>query len=401
MANVKSQNFGAREASRASKALPWEPLVSKKVEKSQSKKKRKRPKSQILTSDPKKEFETEAHIRKVEQRIAEGEWEKNPESEMDFEKLVAVKGGSSTVWIRYMAYYLQRDDIEMARAVVKRGLERIDFREMQEKQNLWLAYLNMECSFGDDVMKIFTQAIRFNDAHVMHLKMIGIFIANRKFDEAREICHRGIKKFYSSREVCVMLHWKFQIWLAYLRLEFEHVKDPEAGRDVYTKCIARIPAAMKIDISSAVALLEFKFGSPERGQVIFENILLDNPKRMDIWTQYINAYIKMHLSDESKSRAESLRQIRNLFQRSISLDLKPKKMKSLFKRWLEFEHLHGNEKSQQHVQRRALEYVEARPKESHANRGFGETALGSGHRNARRGVESLGTIDVWANWASL
>lgn len=67
---------------------------------------------------------------------------------------------------------------------------------------------------------------------------------------------------------------------------------------------------------------------------MFENLLLNNPKRMDVWMQYICAHIKFHLADESKKPSESLKAIRNLFQRIITLDLKPKKMKVIFQKWV-------------------------------------------------------------------
>lgn len=50
--------------------------------------------------------------------------------------------------------------------------------------------------------------------------------------------------------------------------------------------------------------------------------------------------------------------IRNLFERCISLSLKPKKMKFFFKRYLEYEIKEGNEEKIEYVKERAKEYVE-------------------------------------------
>ena len=41
------------------------------------------------------------------------------------------------------------------------------------------------------------------------------------------------------------------------------------------------------------------------------------------------------------------------------MQLPPKKMKFLFRRWLEFEKAHGSEEQAAHVKQRALEYVQA------------------------------------------
>ncbi len=48
-----------------------------------------------------------------------------------------------------------------------------------------------------------------------------------------------------------------------------------------------------------------------------------------------------------------------LFERATHLQLPPKKMKFLFKRYLEYEKQHGTAAGVEHVKKRALEYVEA------------------------------------------
>lgn len=51
--------------------------------------------------------------------------------------------------------------------------------------------------------------------------------------------------------------------------------------------------------------------------------------------------------------------VRTLLERATSLSLPPKKMKFLFRRWLEFEKGHGSEAQVAHVKQRALEFVQA------------------------------------------
>lgn len=43
---------------------------------------------------------------------------------------------------------------------------------------------------------------------------------------------------------------------------------------------------------SKYAQLEFKLGSAERGRTIFEELLADNPKRVDLWSVYIDMELK-------------------------------------------------------------------------------------------------------------
>lgn len=50
--------------------------------------------------------------------------------------------------------------------------------------------------------------------------------------------------------------------------------------------------------------------------------------------------------------------IRALFERATHLPLPPKKMKFLFRRYLEYEKEEGDDASVEHVKRRAMEFVE-------------------------------------------
>lgn len=74
---------------------------------------------------------------------------------------------------------------------------------------------------------------------------------------------------------------------------------------------------------TAAALLELRQGSAERGRGILEGVLRNYPKRLDLWSLYIDQEIK--LGDVERTRA--------LLERATSLQLGARKMKFLFKRW--------------------------------------------------------------------
>ncbi|GBE59718.1 pre-rRNA processing protein [Babesia ovata] len=326
-----------------------------------TKPKRKRSRVEAPKFDHSTELAKESNIRETERRIAEEELSATPDSVIGFEKRIATGGNSAALWMEYMAFHLKNGSLEGAREVVRRGLERIDFRALQERQTLWVAYINMECLFGDRVKEVFKESLRFNHPKTMHLKLVNIFVKNRRFEDAVEICESALKKFGKSKKVGAslppMAHL-MQIWNTYLRLLYEHVGDFDKAREVYERCLVRIPSHKKVYMITSTALLEFKHASADRGQMLFENLLLDNPRRMDVWMQYICAYIKFQLEGSGKKRSEALRAVRNLFLRIITLDLKPKKMKVIFQKWLEFECNHGDDKSKAVVQQKALEYVE-------------------------------------------
>ena len=74
-----------------------------------------------------------------------------------------------------------------------------------------------------------------------------------------------------------------------------------------------------MQVITQAALLEFKSGSVERGRGIFEGVLRNYPKRLDLWSVYLDQEIK----------AGEQPRIRVLFERAAAMDLPPKKMKVL------------------------------------------------------------------------
>ena len=63
--------------------------------------------------------------------------------------------------------------------------------------------------------------------------------------------------------------------------------------------------------------MEFKSGSVERGRGIFEGVLRNYPKRLDLWSVYLDQEIKV--GEQPRIRA--------LFERAAAMDLPAKKMK--------------------------------------------------------------------------
>ena len=44
---------------------------------------------------------------------------------------------------------------------------------------------------------------------------------------------------------------------------------------------------------SKFAQLEFRFGEPERGKTMFEGLLSSYPKRVDVWSIYMDVLVKV------------------------------------------------------------------------------------------------------------
>ena len=65
-----------------------------------------------------------------------------------FERNLVGQPNSSFLWIQYMAFHVERADLDRARAVAQRAVDTISFREEEERYNVWVAWVNVEFRFG-------------------------------------------------------------------------------------------------------------------------------------------------------------------------------------------------------------------------------------------------------------
>ncbi len=99
-----------------------------------------------------------------------------PESTADFDRLLLGSPNSSYLWIQYMAFLIQLADIDKAREIARKALSTINFREEQEKLNVWIALLNLENTYGSEqtLDSTFKEAARANDSKTVHLRLASI-----------------------------------------------------------------------------------------------------------------------------------------------------------------------------------------------------------------------------------
>ena len=109
---------------------------------------------------------------------------KTPESNSDFERLLLGSPNSSYLWIQYMSFQLQLSEIDKAREIARRALRTINFREEQEKLNIWIALLNLENVYGteESLETTFKDAARHNDSKTIHLRLAGILDQSHKLE---------------------------------------------------------------------------------------------------------------------------------------------------------------------------------------------------------------------------
>ncbi|GAB2295441.1 hypothetical protein Dimus_029608 [Dionaea muscipula] len=282
--------------------------------------------------------ERELEIRAAEERLLQGDV---PRTADEFEKLIRSSPNNSFVWIKYMSFKLDSADIEGARSIAERGLKTINVTYEAEKLNIWVAYLNLENEHGNPreeaVKRIFQRALQFCDPLKVHVELLGMYERTGQNELADDLLEKMTKKFKNS----------IQVWLR--RVQWLVNQNKDGVENVINRALLSLPRPEHITFLSQVAILEFKLGLPDRGRSMFEKILREFPKRRDLWSVYLDQEIRLGDVDL----------IRALFERATSLSLPAKKMKFLFKKYLNYEKSLGDQERVQYVVKKAREYIES------------------------------------------
>ncbi len=91
-------------------------------------------------------MQEEKAIRKREQQLRENK--DQPQTVEDFERMLVSNQDQSYVWIQYMAFMLDNLGAESSRKVVERAVKNVSISNEEDKYNLWIAFMNLENSFG-------------------------------------------------------------------------------------------------------------------------------------------------------------------------------------------------------------------------------------------------------------
>jgi rRNA biogenesis protein RRP5 len=160
--------------------------------------------------------------KEIEQDLTADLHTKVPESNADFERVLLGSPNSSYVWIQYMSFQLQLAEIEKAQDIGRRAVRTINFREEQERLNVWIALLNLENIYGtgDSLEALFKEAARANDSKTIHLRLASILSHSGKREKAIEQYQRTCKKFGASSKV----------WTSFAEFYLSHNSFEEARR---------------------------------------------------------------------------------------------------------------------------------------------------------------------------
>jgi len=262
-----------------------------------------------------------------------------PTTAAEYEQLVLASPDSSFIWIQYMAFLISLGEVDRARSIAERAIQTINYREEGEKFNIWVAWLNAENMYGNEEgsLQLLHRALTHTDPRRMYLAAVDIFDKTAHTDLAEQCLKAMCRKFSAAPDV----------WLRAVKYRLTH-DDAEGAKKTLGRSLQSLPRHAHVFMASQTALLEFKVGDPERGRSMLEGVLQNYPRRLDLWSVYL---------DQEIAQGDTWR-VRALFERATHLTLPPKKMKFMFKRYLDYEKEHGDDAGVEHVKRRAMEFVE-------------------------------------------
>ncbi|OWR46907.1 programmed cell death 11 protein [Danaus plexippus plexippus] len=283
--------------------------------------------------------EEEERLREMEKRAIDSE--SSPRSSEQFERALLAQPDCSQLWIAYMAFHLQATEIEKARAVARKALNTINFREEGEKLNVWLALLNLEHRFGtkETQQKTLEDALQMNDTYSIHSKLLDILVETSKQQELTALVELMMRKYKTLESYVACGEACYKSGMV------------EKARHVMQRGIVVLEKKEHVSMVVKFAVMERARGVPdgrERCEALLEQMLATYPQRVDV----IGVYCDMLCKEGDVQR------VRQLMERMTAQKMPARKMKVLYKKWIEVEQKIGDEEHVELVRQNALKFLD-------------------------------------------
>ncbi|XP_072929655.1 rRNA biogenesis protein RRP5-like [Epargyreus clarus] len=329
-----AKDFWSAPTESLAKTAQEESSSSDEEEEEKPKKKRKK-----LTAAEKvsKAREEEERLRMLEQQAAASEGQ--PRAAEQFERQLLARPAASQLWIAYMAFHLQATEIEKARAVARKALNTISFREENERLNVWIALLNLEHRFGtkESQQKTLEEALQMNEPYEVHSKLLDIYVETGQAHELAALAELMLRRYRRRADMFP------RVGAACYRAGLL-----DKARQVMQKGIDALEKKEHVSLLVQFARLEREAGERERAEALLERLLATYPQRVDVCAVYVDMLVK----------AGDVEQARQVMERMTSQKLPARKMKILYKKWIEVEEKIGDKDRVESVRQRATEFIE-------------------------------------------
>ncbi|XP_022211843.1 protein RRP5 homolog [Drosophila obscura] len=282
----------------------------------------------------KAEVKEEQRLREIEERNAD------PQARLEtidqYERLVIAQPNNSMSWLKYISFLLSNTEIEKARDLARRAIATISFREPQELRNIWSALLNMELAYGNNFDEVLKEALQSNDPLETYISVVDILKKNNQRERLAPVLAILLKKFKSEAKVWRLVAEGY-FWLG----------KSDQVHSLLQRALRSLPNLEHINCIVAYAKLYEKNDDKDMAQTLLDDIVTSYPKRIDIWSVYVDMLIK----------TGQIESARNVLDRAVQQKLKPEKMQVIYKKYLELEKEHGTKATEAKVMQEAQQWV--------------------------------------------
>jgi rRNA biogenesis protein RRP5 len=209
--------------------------------------------------------------------------------------------------------------------------------------NVWIALINLtvltaaEHSFAAECKPVVERAAQSTDAKRIWSHFAVFTSANRP-EFAAVAWKQALKRCRGS----------VKVWMRYFEVLMRAERAHEA-REELKRAMDSVGADSRKfwKMQERFAVMEFRFNNVEHGRTLFDVVLQNKPKQFDYWCVYADMEAKY--GDVDHARA--------VFDRIARLNLSPERMRSILKKWIEFETRNGDDpKRKAYIKQIALEY---------------------------------------------
>jgi len=116
-------------------------------------------------------------------------------------------------WIQYSAFILDNLGMDSARKILDRAVHTIDIANLKDKMNLWIAYMNLENTYGtpERFKEVVQRALEVNNKKEIYKHLVSIYKLSEKYELAFEVFRICIKEYFED----------VQLWKNFIEFLFE------------------------------------------------------------------------------------------------------------------------------------------------------------------------------------
>ena len=125
--------------------------------------------------------------------------------------------------------------------------------------------------------RLFQKALQYVDQKKLYLAVLGLAERSERKQMIEGMLKAMTRKFGSSAKV----------WLRLIESQLLAGEGDKVQGSI-DRAMKSLHPRKHIKVTTGAALLEFKQGSAERGRGIMEGVLRNYPKRLDLWSVYLD-----------------------------------------------------------------------------------------------------------------